>query len=328
MKQKYPDYPMKPENTPIPPMTQQQNTPPAPKSHLVGYLCDDAGNPEYYVGVDEPVELDDNFVWLLVYNKARPDAATACVGLSFAAPTNFFHEDYPLLEVTWKLAQRLKAFLQSPHPSNPRLTHWQVALELHNHIQLRSAAPDLCRRELTEEQIEDNPAVYAFCYPLSQPIPDYSLLSTLIGPGFATVARDYDSEYCLAVNPVADSTTSAFFELYSDTNARRAASCVRISFLSPDYVSLPATESDWILHEEEKKRLVSFLSSHRRGRSRVESSMSNWQYALALWNVEMGFIDTPEEAWSITEAECAPRSPHAPHPLPLSLPMPDYSQLS
>lgn len=308
-------------------MTQQQNTPPAPKSHLVGYLCDDAGNPEYYVGVDEPVELDDNFVWLLVYNHASPDAATACVGLSFAAPTNFFHEDYPLLEVSWKLAQRLKTFLQSPHPSNPRLTHWQVALELHNHIQLRSAAPDLCRRELTEEQIEDNPAVYAFCYPLSQPIPDYSLLSTLIGPGFATVARDYDSEYCLAVNPVADSTTSAFFELYSDTNARRAASCVRISFLSPDYVSLPATEPDWILHEAEKKCLVSFLSSHRRGRSREESSMSNWQYALAIWNVEMGFIDTPEEAWSITEAECAPRSPHAPHPLPLSLPMPDYMLL-
>lgn len=308
-------------------MTQQQNTPPAPMSHLVGYLCDAAGNPEYYVGVDEPVEPDDNFVWLLVYNNASPDAATACVGLSFAAPTNFFHEDYPLLEVTWKLAQRLRRFLQSPHPSNPRLTHWQVALELHNHIQLRTAAPDLCRRELTEEQIDDNPTAYAFCYPLSQPIPDYSLLATLTAPGFTTVARDYDSEYCLTVNPVADSPTSAFFELYSDTNARRAACCVRISFLSPDYVSLPATDTDWVLHEAEKKCLVAFLSSHRRGRSRVESSMSNWQYALALWNVEMGFIDTPEEAWSITEAECAPRSPHAPHPLPLSLPMPDYMLL-
>lgn len=287
-------------------MNSQPNTPPDRRPTLVGYLCDAAGKPEYFIGVNNPTDPEDDHVQMVMYNNAQPEAATASVALSVFGPYDFFHRDYPLLEITAELGQRLCLFLQSPHRDCPQRTNWQVALDWYNH---------------------DWPQLKDSDVPRNLPIPDYAQIAAPFRPGFSTVARDYLHEFCLAVNPMADSATSAYFELYDTTNARHASFCARISFLSPDYVSLPAVPDDWILPEHYKVWLMDFLRSHRRGRRDAVEEMSNWQYALARWNVEMGFIDDPEEAWDITEADCVPLSPHAPHPLPLSLPMPDYMLL-
>ena len=67
---------------------------------------------------------------------------------------------------------------------------------------------------------------------------------------------------------------------------------------------------------------MNFLRSKRRGKKDTESEMTNWQYAIALWNLEMGFIDDAEEAWAYTRENTNPHD--ADSPLPIDLEMPNY----
>ena len=57
----------------------------------------------------------------------------------------------------------------------------------------------------------------------------------------------------------------------------------------------------------------------------MPSSRRKWQCAIALWNVEMGYIDDAEEAWGYTRENTNLHDTDS--PLPIDLPMPDYTLL-
>lgn len=126
----------------------------------------------------------------------------------------------------------------------------------------------------------------------------------------ATVARDYELNWsivvCLTISPC--------FMLYDSTNMESATKRSCISFLKPEYVGV----GGWVLNEEEKKKLIGFLDSSRRGRKSTKCSMSNWRRAIVLWNKEVGYIDDESEVEDLTEIDT---------PLPYTTPRPNYFAL-
>lgn len=142
----------------------------------------------------------------------------------------------------------------------------------------------------------------------------------------ATVARDYENNLSIVVNPNSSRNGPTYFQVYDHVNYRQATKCARISFLSPKYVIHAGEKRGWkFSNNKEKKLLINFLNSKRRGKKDTEFTMTNWQYAIALWNVEMGFIDDAEEAWAYTMENTNPHD--GDFPLPIDLPMPDYTGL-
>lgn len=139
----------------------------------------------------------------------------------------------------------------------------------------------------------------------------------------ATVARDYENNLSIAVNPDSLRNRPTYFKVYDHVNYKQATKCARISFLSPEYVIHTGEKRVWKFgSNKEKKNLMNFLRSKRRGKKDTESEMTNWQYAIALWNLEMGFIDDAEEAWAYTRENTNPHD--ADSPLPIDLEMPNY----
>ncbi|MGN0820690.1 MAG: hypothetical protein ACI4OX_02780 [Akkermansia sp.] len=142
----------------------------------------------------------------------------------------------------------------------------------------------------------------------------------------ATVARDYENNLSIVVNPNPSRNRPTYFKVYDHANYRQATKCAGISFLSPEYVIRAGEEREWkFSNKKEKRLLINFLNSKRRGKKDTELRMTNWQYTIALWNVEMGFIDDAEEAWAYTMENTNPHD--ADFPLPIDLPMPDYTLL-
>ncbi len=140
------------------------------------------------------------------------------------------------------------------------------------------------------------------------------------------VARDYEQNWSIELNPGMNENRPTYFILCDHVHYEEVTKCARISFLEPKYVTETGEKAPWrLINHEEKKRLMNFLNSHRRGKADTEQTLSNWQYAIALWNVEMGFIDSPEEAMAWTSDRCSPHDVLS--PLPIDLPMPDYLQL-
>ena len=52
----------------------------------------------------------------------------------------------------------------------------------------------------------------------------------------ATVARDYENNLSIAVNPDSLRNRPTYFKVYDHVNYKQATKCARISFLSPEYV--------------------------------------------------------------------------------------------
>ena len=52
----------------------------------------------------------------------------------------------------------------------------------------------------------------------------------------ATVARDYENNLSIAVNPDSSRNRPTYFKVYDHVNYKHATKCARISFLSPEYV--------------------------------------------------------------------------------------------
>lgn len=135
----------------------------------------------------------------------------------------------------------------------------------------------------------------------------------------ATVAREFELNWSIAVNPDSSRNDPVYFKLYDSVSYGSATKCARISFLAPKYVVHNDSKEQWILNNKEKKLLVGFLNSKQRGRKKKDSDMSNWKYAIALWNKEMGYIDDEREVNELAETDT---------PLPFHLEPPDYTELS
>lgn len=294
---------------------------------FIGYLPDADGKPEYYIGFS-PESADAGFLDILVYNNVEPEKATACVSLYMNSISYFAHEDYPLLKVTRELGLRLNRFLQSPSREFPHLTHWQALLERYNLYLGTTEDTELSFHMLTEEMKDNHPFEYFSCLPLSTEMPDYTMIEALETEGACLVARNFDSNFSLLVRARANDKEPAYFELYNDADPGCATRMARLAFKTPEYVSSPDAPPFWILNDREKEQLMALLTIRRRGyKVKKKSKLTNWQYAIALWNVRQGFIDTPEDALNLTDADCTPQLNHVAHPLPLSLPMPDYTRL-
>ena len=132
----------------------------------------------------------------------------------------------------------------------------------------------------------------------------------------STVARDFVHNMSIAVNPDDSRNNPLYFKLFDSTNYLKATRCARIRFMEAKYEP-PHKDSkeNWVLNSHERRALVEFLKSHIRGRKQERSELSNWEYAIASWNVEMHYIDNQSEA-----ADLVPGAT----PLPLCTPMPDY----
>lgn len=143
---------------------------------------------------------------------------------------------------------------------------------------------------------------------------------------FATVARDYQNNLQLGVNPDRTRNNPRYFKLYNSLSHGAADECARIYFLKPFLLKHSNDKKPWVFfNRSDRKKLVEFLESHRHGKKDTEGKMSNWQRAIALWNLEMGHIDDIEEAWDLTMENCDLSDHHG--PLPIDLPMPNYMNL-
>ena len=140
---------------------------------------------------------------------------------------------------------------------------------------------------------------------------------------WTVVSRDYKQNWSIVLNPDINRNRPTYFKLYNHVVYQKATQFVRISFLEPKYIVHRREKGSWRLYSnKEKKRLIDFLLSHRRRNNGREEEPSNWQYAIVLRNVDMGLIDSPEDALSLTLDNCSLYDTKS--PLPMELPMPDY----
>ncbi|MDE6539428.1 MAG: hypothetical protein K2K66_04495 [Ruminococcus sp.] len=82
---------------------------------------------------------------------------------------------------------------------------------------------------------------------------------------FATVARDYNLNVLLAVNPDKNRNLKdmEYFKFYNDTRPDKAPKIARIKFRSPEYVihHNNGGKENWFLNSKEKKMLIKLLNS-------------------------------------------------------------------
>jgi hypothetical protein len=129
---------------------------------------------------------------------------------------------------------------------------------------------------------------------------------------------------CIAVSPGRDRTGDEYFKVCNAFSALEATKMIRILFRKPEYVFIGQRRpDDWILSSAEKRELMKFL----RKKVILADSPGSFhhvpvfQKAIVLFNYERGLGYSPEEAFSLMlEADQGGY-------LPLSLEMPDYTEL-
>ena len=87
----------------------------------------------------------------------------------------------------------------------------------------------------------------------------------------ANVARNFDINWSIYVEPDRRRNRPTYFKLYSDANYTEAEFCARISLLSPEYIiHKDGDKKPFELNSHEKKLLVNFLNSHQYGRKKIK----------------------------------------------------------
>lgn len=143
----------------------------------------------------------------------------------------------------------------------------------------------------------------------------------------ANVARNFDINWSIYVEPDRRRNRPTYFKLYSDANYTEAEFCARISLLSPKYIiHKDGDKKPFELNSHEKKLLVNFLNSHQYGRKKSNvSELTVWQRLIAFWNKEMGHIDDIEDSLEYTSENTDINDINS--PLPIDLKMPNYLEL-
>lgn len=120
---------------------------------------------------------------------------------------------------------------------------------------------------------------------------------------FSTVARDYDLNICVAVNPDSNAHLCGeeYFKVYNNPHPAEATRIARIKFRSPEYVihQNNGNKENWQLNSTEVKALTELLNKQGKYRN-----LSVWQSLIYDFNFE-------------TDSDC----------LPKNLTIPDYSLL-
>ena len=141
---------------------------------------------------------------------------------------------------------------------------------------------------------------------------------------FATVARDYNLNVSLAVNPDQNRNlkNTEYFKFYNDTRPDKAHKIARIKFRSPEYVihHNNGGKENWFLNSKEKKILMQLL----RQPCKNQPGFSIWQGLILDFNkeTELDYEETKKNK-QISRFDM-------PYPdyLPIDLKIPDYLNLS
>lgn len=143
----------------------------------------------------------------------------------------------------------------------------------------------------------------------------------------ANVARNFEINWSIYVEPDRRRNRPTYFKLYSDANYVDAEYCARISLLKPEYIiHKDGDKKPFVLNSHEKKTLINFLNGHQYGRKKSNvSELTVWQRLIAFWNKEMGYVDDIEDALDHNSENTDINDIDS--PLPIDLEMPDYTKL-
>ena len=139
---------------------------------------------------------------------------------------------------------------------------------------------------------------------------------------FSTVARDYDLNVSLVINPDMNrnSKNTEYFKLYNNSRPDNASRIARIKFRSPEYVVCHNNggKENWFLNPAEKNMLMKILNQP----CEKHTGFSVWQGLILDFNWETGL--------DYESTKKNKQSGNMPYPeyLPIDLKIPDYSELS
>lgn len=349
----FPDEPMKTEKDLI---LSQVIAPRKDDEHilnmaLIGYVCDESDHPLHAVSIDcEPPLL--GMPYFKLYSTANRRRACCVARICFTeAKVVVPVGGKPLMKLTKPMCRALMRFLQSNDPTN-RQTYWQSAIVRYN-IENGGDVGNWQFRELTAEAIahDPDPEKYAFCLPYDLPMPDYTVLASVSveaarahqgkGQGilydypYLDFLRGADGtlQYCITLDRERARAGEPAFLVYNSPSQAEATACACLSMLEAKalpYDSLPPME----VSSELGARLNAFL----RARDRHTRHLTAWQATIDDYNryQEQAYYrdkDDEEEddvisfhELTLEEIESDPTT-YA-RCIPLSLPIPDYSQYS
>jgi hypothetical protein len=129
---------------------------------------------------------------------------------------------------------------------------------------------------------------------------------------------------CIIVNRKEFRKGNPYFKVFNHNSYVRATKVARISFLEPKYIIHKDRKENWILNGDEKEQLIDLLELPSTNTFRNGKKLTNWQKAMAQYNLENGLIGDIEDA-----EDCLLKNTKNFHtqPLPIDLKMPDYTKL-
>lgn len=134
---------------------------------------------------------------------------------------------------------------------------------------------------------------------------------------FTTVARDYNLNISLVINPDKNQNlnNTEYFKFYNNANPDKASKIARIKFRLPEYIIYHNNggKENWFLDSEEKKILMEIL----RQPCEKYPEFSIWQGLISDFNWETGLDRSETKKNSISDMLY-------PDFLPIDLKIPDY----
>ncbi len=143
----------------------------------------------------------------------------------------------------------------------------------------------------------------------------------------STITTDrVDGGMCIVVNRSEFRKGNPYFKVVNHNSFDKATKIARISFLDLKYIIHKNTDGkeNWILNIKEKKQLVKLFNQKSTNIFRNGKRMSNWEKAIAQYNLENRLIGDVEEA---EDKKLKDTRDFETDPLPIDLPMPDYMKL-
>ena len=143
----------------------------------------------------------------------------------------------------------------------------------------------------------------------------------------ATIIADTkDGGMCIVVNRSEFRKGNPYFKVVNHNSFVKAEKIARISFLKPEYIIHKNRDgkTNWVLNNQEKRHMIELLHQKSTNIFRNGKRMSNWEKAIAQYNMENSLINNIEKA---EDKKLKDTKDFETDPLPIDLPMPNYMKL-
>ena len=143
----------------------------------------------------------------------------------------------------------------------------------------------------------------------------------------ATIIADTkDGGMCIVVNANETRKGMPYFKVVNHNSFRKAEKIARISFLKPEYIIHKNRDgkTNWVLNNQEKRHMIELLHQKSTNIFRDGKRMSNWEKAIAQYNMENSLINNIEKA---EDKKLKDTKDFEKEALPIDLPIPDYMKL-